>query len=497
MRDKKQLEDQGRAMLVQRHQLDGAHNQLGRLGGTLDQMIDAQTQNQEILDMLLAQAESALSRSSISIVVDGDESFLVEESLYVEMGGASNQGLQQISTLDYIEVSETGDWIHYQEQVIEYANRNDISLEGDPFLNLLSVSQRIELEKRIRDEFSIKGANCDKYDYMIAGTCGLIGGLLDVFFVGVPGQSSLTGFTDELTNKSVQRFAGYCGWKGAKEGKDPTASAIGFLEGIYKVNYDHRHGGDVDRLFDMSTKNHHIKSLGHSPDLVGLFFSILDQFNSTAHFVDKGRLISIDTESFELKGTNFVSKLVAGFANWLGHLFSDVAGSSGAVGRGSGIPIPFFSLLQFVNVGQFGQHRQSFAKIVVQVFEQGYDLRHGMAMAIPVMVTEMLTRIMWVLKQRFYHQSPWSACIPTANCPELRRMLLIAHGSLCLVDTADAALRSGGNAIQFLLRGNMIAWVRFGTLALKELKAWYREGGLDIDAVDDYLDAECARLLAA
>lgn len=43
----------------------------------------------------------------------------------------------------------------------------------------------------------------------------------------------------------------------------------------------------------------------------------------------------------------------------------------------------------------------------------------------------------------------------------------------------------------------MIAWVRFGTVALKELQAWYREGGLDIDAVDDYLDAECARLLAA
>lgn len=495
MRDKKPLEDQGNAMLIQKHQLNGAQSQSGCIGGTLDKMLDEQRRNQELLDSLMAQAELVIAESSISIVLEDDESFLIEESLYIEVRDAPPQGMQQIATLDYIDISNSSDWGDYQEQVLRYANRNGIDLKGDPFRNLMSISQRIELEKRIREEFSIKVVKCDKYDYMIAGTCGLIGGFLDVFFVGIPGQGGLTGFADELTDKAVQQFASYCGWKGPREGKDPTASAIGFLEGMYKVNYDHRHGGDVDRLFDMSTRNHHIKSLGHSPDMVGLFFSILDQFNSTAHFVDNGRIISVDTETFELKGSNFTSKLIAGFANWLGHLFSDVAGSSGALGRGSGIPIPFYSLLQFINVGQFGQHRQSFAKIVVQVFEQGYDLRHGIAMAIPVLVTELLTRIMWVVKRRFYHDYLWSECIPTANDPELRRMLLIAHGSLCLVDTTDATLRSGGNIIQFLLRSNMIAWIRFGTLALKELQVWYKEGGLDIEAIDDYLDAECERLL--
>ncbi len=495
MRDKKKLEDQGNVMLIQKHQLHGAHNQLGLIGGVLDKMLDEQQKNEEILEALMAQAELVIAKSNISIVLEDDEHFLVEESLYIEIEHTPSEGMQQISTLDYIEVSNSSDWSDYQQRVLEYANRNGIDLEGDPFRNLMSTSQRIELEKRIREEFHIKGAKCDKYDYMVAGTCGLIGGLLDVFFVGTPGQGGLTGLTDELTDKAVQQFASYCGWKGPREGKNPTASAIGFLEGIYTINYDHRHGGDVDRLFDMSTRNHHIKSLGHSPDIVGLFFSILDQFNSTAHFVDNGRIISVDTETFELKGSNFTSKLIAGFANWLGHLFSDVAGSSGALGRGSGIPIPFYSLLQFINVGQFGQHRQSFAKIVVQVFEQGYDFRHGIAMAIPVLVTELLTRIMWVVKRRFYHDYLWSECIPTANDPELRRMLLIAHGSLCLVDTTDATLRSGGNIIQFLLRSNMIAWVRFGTLALKELQVWYKEGGLDIDAIDDYLDAECERLL--
>jgi hypothetical protein len=329
---------------------------------------------------------------------------------------------------------------------------------------------------------------------MIAGTCGLIGGLIDVLFVGLPGQGALTKAADNWTDSAVQKFARLVGWKGPREGSDPTASAIGFLEGRYRVNYDHRHGVDVDGLFKMSTMNHHIKSLGHSPDLVGLFFSILDQFTSSAHFVSDGHLIRVDTKTFELQGQTWAAKLFAGFANWLGHLFSDVAGSSGATGRGAGIPIPFYSLLQFVDVGEFGQHKQTFATVAVQVFEQGYDFRHGIAMSIPVVVTEMLTRLLWIVKRRFYHRSPWGECVPTAAVPELRRMLLVAHGTLCLVDAADAGLRSGGDMIQFMLRSNLIAWTRFGTIAIKELMAAFRTGTLDIEAVDEYLEAEYRRM---
>ena len=496
MTEKNKLDDQAHALIVQKHQLDGAQAQLGCLDATLDSMLAEQASNQEILDRLLSQAQSSIAESNITFEMDDEESFLIESNLYVETSEITFPH-REIQILDRIEVTDSTDWSQYLDQVETYAARHNITLGKDPFQNLMSPSQRIALEKRIKEEFALKGANCDKYDYMIAGTCGLIGGLIDVFFVGLPGEGALTRFTDNLTDKAVQKFATWNGWSGPREGKDPIASAIAFLERNYKVNYDHRHGGDVDGLFNMSTKNHHIKNLAHSPDLVGLFFSILDQFTNTAHFVDNGKIISVDTETLELKGSNVLAKLFSGFANWLGHLLSDVAGSSGAQGRGSGIPIPFYSLLQFINVGEFGQHKQTFAKIAVQVFEQGYDFRHGMALAIPVLMTELLTRITWVIKQRFYHNKPWSECIPSANNPDLRRMLLIAHGSLCLVDTADAALRSGGNMIQFMLRSNLIAWARFGTLALKELRAWYREGDLDIEAVDAHLDAEYKRLMAA
>lgn len=494
--EKDKLADQARALTVQKHQLNSAQQQLGQLESRLRSMDDGLVDNKEILDSLLAQAETLISASEITFVEDDGDATLIEKTLYVETADVS-VSQQPLPLLDIVEIDDATGWEGYLSKVDAYATRNRIEFAGDPFRDLMSASQRIALEKRIKEEFSLKGAHCDKYDYMIAGTCGMIGGLLDVLFVGLPGQGPLTKFTDDLTDKAVQQFARLNGWTGpSKEGKDPTASAIGFLERTFKVNYDHRHGGDVGGAFSMSTKNHHIKSLAHSPDLVGLFFSILDQFTSTAHFVDNGRIIQIETETFELSGSSVPAKLFAGFVNWLGHLFSDVAGSSGAIERGSGLPMPFYSLLQFINVGEFGQHRQTFAKIAVQVFEQGYDLRHGLALAIPVFVTELLTRMLWTVKQRFYHQRPWGECVPLASNPELRRMLLIAHGSLCLVDTADAALRSGGDMIQFMLRSNLVAWARFGTLAMSEIQALYRAGSLDDRAVDEYLESECRRLLA-
>lgn len=100
----------------------------------------------------------------------------------------------------------------------------------------------------------------------------------------------------------------------------------------------------------MSTKNHHIKSLSHSPDIIGLFFSVLNQFTSTSSFVSGGKLVTIKTESFELQGNNLVSKVFCGIVNWFGHIMSDVAGSSGSrgnIGRGSGVAIPFLNSSNF------------------------------------------------------------------------------------------------------------------------------------------------------
>lgn len=86
---------------------------------------------------------------------------------------------------------------------------------------------------------------------MIAGTCGVIGRLIDIFLVGAPGKGKLTRLADNAVNSTLEKFASAFGWKGRSEVSDPTKSAIGFLERKFKVNYDHRHGGDVDGQFRM------------------------------------------------------------------------------------------------------------------------------------------------------------------------------------------------------------------------------------------------------
>lgn len=312
---------------------------------------------------------------------------------------------------------------------------------------------------------------CDKYDYLLAVGCGVIAGIVDIFLVGAPNDSKLLSWTDAQVDKTVMIFAKTCGWS-PKEGKENSvASAIGFLEKKFPVNYDQRHSGDVGGLFGMSAKNHHMKSLAHSPDIIGLFFSILNQFTSTSSFLSAGQLITVKTDTYELQGHDFVSKLFCGITNWFGHIMSDVAGSSGASGRGSGVVIPFYELFQVCNFGSFqvGKDKNTLATVATKVFQEGYDARFGLTMAIPVVVCDLSIKLIWSIKHYFYHKKPLGECIPTKKHDELRIMLIIGDGVLCIMDGADAAIRSGGNWVNFFLRLNIVAWYRLVSLVFREV----------------------------
>lgn len=332
----------------------------------------------------------------------------------------------------------------------------------------ISSKALIADSKENRDLFQ-HNDKCDKYDYLIAAGCGAIGGLIDVFLVGAPGDSKLGNWTDAQVDKCVKIFAKLNGWNGKN---DKVASAIGFLERKFRVNYDQRYTSDTGGLVDMSAGTHHLKSLAHSPDIIGLFFSILNQFTSTSTFISNGKIITIDTETFELQGNNFLSKLFCGVANWLGHLMSDIAGSSGRRGhgkRGSGINMPFYELFGLCNFGSLGKDKQTVAQLSEQVFIKGYDARFGLAMAIPVLITDLSIRLVWSLRRHFQYNRPIRECIPTASHPDLRVMLIVGYGTLCLIDGVDAAIRSGGDVLAFVMRLNLIAWGKLLMMVLKEI----------------------------
>lgn len=315
---------------------------------------------------------------------------------------------------------------------------------------------------------------CDKYDYLTAVACGAIGGMIDIFFVRTPGDSILEKWTDAQVDNAVKGFAKLLGWSPQEAKANSIGSAIGFLEKKFKVNYDQRYSTDVKSLFSMSTRNHHMMSLAHSPDVIGLFFSILNQFTSTSSFVANGQLITISTDTYELQGGNFFAKIFCGIANWFGHIMSDIAGSSGSrgnLGRGTGVVIPFYELFGLCKFGKFrvGQDKQDLATIAVRAFQEGYDLRFGIATGIPVVITDLSIRLIWALRRHFQYGRIIKECIPTKKHPDLRIMLLFGNGTLCVMDALDAGVRSGGNFLTFFMRLNLIAWFRLVTLVLKEI----------------------------
>lgn len=350
----------------------------------------------------------------------------------------------------------------------------------------------IDFEFSSQDYEDFKKNKCDKIDRMLAIACGTVAGFVDSFLVGMPGNSKLGELSDKMADKMVVAFAKKMGWKPHNKNGNNTVAAIDWLEKKYDVNYDQKTTKETG-IAGLSAGNHHLKSLSHSPDVIGLFFSLLDQFTNTSSFVSDGEIIIIKTGngnlpgsscgfSYRLQGKSILSKLFCGTVNWLGHLMSDVAGSSvtrrnNANSRGTGLSAPFFNLFQLCDFGKIeGENGSSYtiADFSEKLFEKGYDARFYAAMKVPVLICNLLTKVCWFIKKHFYEKAPLKDCIKGAIfstfAPEsLRMMLLWSHGTLCAIDIVDAGIRSHGDNLTFFLHINLAAWYKMANLTFREL----------------------------
>lgn len=370
----------------------------------------------------------------------------------------------------------------------------DLSVENDGFGFATSISDALvqaESELVVLNETvdSIKGLkpNCDKMDYILAASSGALCSVIDIFLVGKSGESPLSNITDKWFAARTMDFAKLC--HPEKKNFDNLDSALRFLEKEFKVPYDQTGLGDAGRsVFDLTAKNHHFKSLAHNPSLLGLFFSILDQFSNTSHFVTDGQFISLQQadEKWELRGGNIPSKLFCGFTNWIGHLISDASGSSSSAAksnRGTGLPSPLWTWTNDIVAikAKLGlsvtETDKAMNELALNIFEKGYDTRFQTAQAIPVFLNELLVRLIYAIRRLFmyFSETPkversfvlmWKKCEPFSNAT-VKRMLTVAHGTFCLVDVGDAVGRSfvagGGtfNAVEFILRLNIVGVGRF------------------------------------
>lgn len=355
-----------------------------------------------------------------------------------------------------------------------------ISANSNALDDLISQSQLRAEELRasiVETDSAIdeKTPIADKLDYALAASCGVLTGLIDIFLVGKPGESPLGEWTDKQFDEAVKKFARFSGWNPGDGNADGLNSAIGYLEKKFKVNYDQIHWRSLEQVVkDLTPKNHHMKSLGHSPDIFGLFFSILDQFRGTSTFISRGEII-IGTADFELKGNSVPAKIFCGFCNWFGHLISDMAGSSGSAlrgTRGAGISMPFYEFLGMLEFGSIGEDKQTIAQLMTKVYEEGYDFRFMATQAIPVGINEVLIRFIYMLKRHYYHHLSWKDSLPFGNNPTLQRMLLAGQGTLEAIDIADAVIRgvTQQNPVEFVLRLNIVGVGRVSLLLFGEVK---------------------------
>ncbi len=328
---------------------------------------------------------------------------------------------------------------------------------------------------------SVKGLKneADKVDYMLAASAGALSGIIDIFLVGKPGETPIGKVTDEWFANRTKDFARMVGWTGGNS--DSLSSAIRHLEKRFDIPYDQTGAGDIGAdIFGLTPTNHHYKSLAHNPSLLGLFYSILNQFQNTSSFVTDGQLITLRQadNTFELVGHNITSKLFAAFSNWIGHLMSDISGSSSSKGRGMGIPSPLWTWINSVTAIKrklripASTFDRSMNELAVQLFNQGYDIRFQAAQAVPVFVNEMLVRFLYSTRRMIHYFSTlesenysfkamWESIQPFTH-PTVKRMLTVAHGTFCLVDLSEATLQGYSKGlgifqpVEFFLRLNLV-----------------------------------------
>lgn len=347
-------------------------------------------------------------------------------------------------------------------------------------------SELVVLNETVESINDLK-AECDKIDYILAASSGALCSIIDIFLVGKPGESPIGNITDKWFADRTIDFAKLV--HPDKKNFESLESALRFLEKKFKIPYDQTGLGDAGKaIFDLNARNHHFKSLAHNPSLLGLFFSILDQFTNSSHFVTNGQLLSLQKadDGWELYGGNISGKLFAGFVNWFGHLISDISGSKSSAkegNRGMGIPSPFWTWINDIiaiksKLGlNISNVDMDINELAINIFEKGYDIRFQTAQAIPVFLNELLVRLIYAVRRLFKYFSEnsnqersfvaiWKKCEPFSN-PTVKRMLTVAHGTFCLIDVGDAVIRafvSGGgnfNACEFIMRLNIVGVGRF------------------------------------
>lgn len=292
----------------------------------------------------------------------------------------------------------------------------------------------------------------DKVDYSIAIGAGMLGALVDILLVGLPESK-------DVETKPLS------GWIRKYFEEKYSTDEIKKLERHAKVSYDANHNAQRGSYLEKNVQGltpqfHRLLSLGHDP-LLGFVVGVIDIMNGNMTTIDKSGTFVIQNMSNYLNYKDRQKKdIVEAIVLQFNHLKTDVA-------TPAGLPVPLMGLFNLFQFGKFGDENQTIAEIVQGMYYEGYDYIHFCSMSIPVMITEIITRVGYALKEIKEGKSIEEAIkfsTDRKKHPKIGTMLFLANAVEVTANAGKVYFTKNPTSI------NYPQWCMFAQYAYKQLK---------------------------
>ncbi|MEP1080348.1 hypothetical protein NDI52_33875 [Leptolyngbya sp. PL-A3] len=411
---------------------------------------------------------SDLEASQDWLEVEDFENFNVDQIL-----GLYKQRQKHIS----VELIKIGfnDWESFVRQCQAYTLSQGI----DPLAPYEALLTEADFEVLKEESFNAQ-FRWDKWDYIFVGASGILASLTDYFLVKIPTTLTTGQYAGQTSSPITEWIKKY----DTTRGDDWFASWAQNLAETCKVPYDSMSYVDADsikRITGIFPKSHRLQSLGHDP-VLGFIFGVLDIMRGTITGFSYDRLTHSHTWLQGAVWSNLEPiNLIEAILRQIGHLISDVA-------TPMGLPAPFMTLIQGINVGSFGKGRHTIGELARWMYLNGYDFRHFLVSGITPAVIEIFLRAYIMLRHYAEHGEQR---VNLTSHPKYRTMLLLAHG-----------IATAGNAGKItLMQGNPLAinyaeWMAFIRYLMPSMKYWlFDQYQLKIEHLENINTNEWEQLL--
>ncbi len=291
----------------------------------------------------------------------------------------------------------------------------------------------------------------DKYDYMIAFSAGFLSAVTDILLVGIPKPGESGTEAGPLSN-----------WIRDKFDKWIPEEKISILETnpASKVPFDAQDNRNTNEYVEgLSSYYHRIYELGHDP-LIGFVVGVYDIMHGSMTTIDKnGAFVTQILENYaDRKEGNFFKAIYKEFI----HLLSDV-------NTEMGLPAPLMGLLNLIQTGPIYDDK-TLSEIIRNMYYQGYDFIHACSLSIPVLIIEVLTRMLYSIKRMKEGVDIKDAIAISTDReknPKLGTILFISHSIATAANAGKIYFADESDKLQAI---NYLEFIAFAINSFKQLK---------------------------